>query len=147
MSFVSCVDGPVLTMECRGVVKMSDYISVIFAKLTVPRPTKNFSETLYSHSFSCAHCARSVIESIQERLALMDIHSYHILPPGEALGTATYVARLFRLLVFTFENGPVVPVIISVEQMEQQQRLVHELYTLPIFNNIQIFKKNPKIPR
>ena len=128
--------GPVLNLLDRGVVNMPEYLDTIFAKLVSPRPVVNFEDTLYSRSFSCPHCALAVIEAIKERLVLMQIHNYHILPPCPTLATSSSVVRLFNLLVFTFEHGPIIPVVLATEPLGQQQRLVHELYTSPVFPNL-----------
>ena len=138
---MTCENGSVLTMGSRGVVHLSTYINEIIDKVVPPagqlsHTKTSFAETLYSRSFSCSSCAQSAIEAVQEKLALLEIHNYHILPPCESLSLSTFIVRISGCLIFGFLNGPVIPVVVSEKNWEQQKTLIHDIYTLSVFNKL-----------
>ena len=112
-----------------------EYVNAILGKLGQKKST-SYADTLYTQSFHCRQCAHSTLEAIQSKMNQLGYHSYHVLPPCENLGIMTGVVQIFDWLVFTFELGPVVPVLVTWTSLEKTKKLVLDLYSLPVFSDL-----------
>lgn len=120
-------------MADRGAADVSVYVDAVFRKLSGSRLSSDLHDSFFSQSFACATCASRYQESVTTH---RDQHKdFIVLPALGYLGTRTVLATVGALKIFSYQDGPIIPVLTSMLDLLQTKELMLKLYRLN-FNQV-----------
>ena len=118
----------VTSLVDRGAADVSVYVDDLFRKLSGSALSSELQDSFFAKSFDCTFCASRYQESVT---SYRDQHTdFIVLPALGYTGTRTVLATVGALKIFSYQDGPIIPVLTSMQDLVQTKELILKLYRL-----------------
>ncbi len=140
---------PVIPIASRGVIGIDRYVDDLFEKLNKPGLDTHWScVSMFDKSFDCTCCSVLCKDAAVRVTKKFKSNQYYILPPLGYNGTTTAILRLYDFYIYSFENGPIIPILTSLENQAITRSNLIELYGSNGVNSIiQTALKTVDVPK
>jgi hypothetical protein len=127
MTGIMCSDFPVKELASRGVLKIDMYVDEILDKLCKPESNGD-GISMFESAFVCLGCSVLCKDAAMQVTRKFNHRKNYILPPLGCKGTKTAVLLLFDFYIYSLENGPIIPVLIHLEDKSTTRSRLIDLY-------------------